>query len=537
MCETNAFGERLMNTKTAIPAEMASVINTFYTNLYGEQTPPEDIEEIYHDIVSSIDVQPKPVWEAIEPHLEMARATEAYELYFGGIAGCGKSLLGAGIACTEHKNSIFFRTEYSQLKDIVRKTRDMLAGTGASFNGQTYMWTGIPGGRTLEFGGCLTMDDVEKFRGREHDLIVFDEVGTFYEDVYLSLQAWLRTADKNQRVRIIATGNPPASAEYYWVKRRWAAWVDDRHPNPAKPGEIRWFANIDGDDTEVDGSEPFLHKGERLIPQSRTFVPGVMLTSLKGTNYEATLQQLPEPMRSQLLYGDFSLIEDDQSRQVIPTRWVRLAQERWETMRQPNCRVTAVGVDVARGGKDSTVIAKRYKNYFSELLKYNASQCKTGPDVAALIIKSIENESTPQSVRIVIDLTGIGSSPYDILHTQRYNVTGFVGAGKSELFDKAGQLGFYNKRAEAWWKFREALDPDSGEDIALPPDTELLQDLTIPTWKMTTRGIQIEEKDAIIKRLGRSPDAGDAVVMNLNLDITPPIKPMLMGVVSHNVYR
>jgi len=52
-----------------------------------------------------------------------------------------------------------------------------------------------------------------------------------------------------------------------------------------------------------------------------------------------------------------------------------------------------------------------------------------------------------------------------------------------------------------------------GEGIALPPDPELVSDLCAPRWKLTARGIQVESKDEIIKRLGRSPDCGDAVVM------------------------
>jgi hypothetical protein len=36
-------------------------------------------------------------------------------------------------------------------------------------------------------------------------------------------------------------------------RARWAPWLDPQHPNPAKPGELRWFTNVDGKDTEVDG--------------------------------------------------------------------------------------------------------------------------------------------------------------------------------------------------------------------------------------------------------------------------------------------
>jgi hypothetical protein len=86
---------------------------------------------------------------------------------------------------------------------------------------------------------------------------------------------------------------------------------------------------------------------------------------------------------------------------------------------------------------------------------------------------------------------------------------------------KDGSLAFANKRAEVWWKFREALDPDQpdGSAIALPADPELRADLCAPTWKLSARGILLESKDGssgfgnLRQRLGRSPGKGDAVVM------------------------
>jgi hypothetical protein len=72
-----------------------------------------------------------------------------------------------------------------------------------------------------------------------------------------------------------------------------------------------------------------------------------------------------------------------------------------------------------------------------------------------------------------------------------------------------------NLRAAAYWRLREALDPVNGSTIALPPDAELLADLCAPTWHLD-RGsgkVQIEDKDEVKKRLGRSPDCADAVVL------------------------
>jgi hypothetical protein len=66
---------------------------------------------------------------------------------------------------------------------------------------------------------------------------------------------------------------------------------------------------------------------------------------------------------------------------------------------------------------------------------------------------------------------------------------------------------------------REALDPnkDVAATMALPPDKELLADLTAPTFETRSgKGgmvIHLEPKDKLVKRLGRSPDKGDAVAM------------------------
>jgi hypothetical protein len=60
------------------------------------------------------------------------------------------------------------------------------------------------------------------------------------------------------------------------------------------------------------------------------------------------------------------------------------------------------------------------------------------------------------------------------------------------------------------------LDPSQpGGSVIHLPDSEILKaDLTTPHWKVLSGGsIQVESKDDIRKRLGRSTDEGDAVVM------------------------
>jgi hypothetical protein len=72
-----------------------------------------------------------------------------------------------------------------------------------------------------------------------------------------------------------------------------------------------------------------------------------------------------------------------------------------------------------------------------------------------------------------------------------------------------------NLRAELFWRMRDALDPMSGEDLALPNDPELLADLCSANYKSGVSGVLIEEKNEIKKRIGRSPDYGDAVLLTL----------------------
>ena len=450
------------------------------------------------------------------PQLD-AYVSQADELFFGGSAGGGKTDLLLGLAMTAHGKAIIFRREYAQLTgadSIVERSKELLSDI-AQFNARDNIWREIPGNRIIEFGAVQYEDDKNKYKGHSHDLKAFDEVSEFTESQYRFLIGWARTIDPNQRVRVVATGNPPTRAEGEWVIKHWGPWLDSKHPNPAAPGELRWFAVIEGEDREVKNGEPLEHKGETIKPKSRTFIPARLSDNpyLARTGYATVLQGLPEPLRSQLLYGDFNIAIEDNPWQVIPTEWVRLAQGRWKEREKPDTPLTAVGVDGARGGKDKSVISKRYDNWFAPLLKYPGSVTPDGPAVAGLVIKAINGESPD---KINVDVIGIGSSIYDSLKSLP-GIWAVNFAEGTKARDKSGRLGMRNIRAEAYWKAREALDPVTGDDLALPPDDELLADLVAHRWKVTAQGIQIESKEDIVKRLKRSPDCSDAFVLALTV--------------------
>lgn len=457
-----------------------------------------------------IDWQPLPGPDGIPSPQLQGYGNPADILFFGGAAGGGKSDLLLGLAGTAHRKSIIFRREFPQMLELRERSRHLFTPYGR-FNGQEQVWH-LHDGRLLEFGAVQHEKFVEKYQGRPHDLLGFDEVTHLLEYQFRFLISWMRTTTPGQRCRVVATGNPPTSAEGEWIVQYWGPWLDPTHPYPAVPGELRWYATIDGHtDVERADGTPFEHKGELLTPMSRTFIPSRVEDNpyLMATGYKTVLQNLPEPLRSKMLHGDFSAGLEDNPWQVIPTAWVDLAMARW-TAQKPDRPLSALGVDIARGGKDQTVIAKRYGNWFAPLKKWPGVKTPDGPSVASLVIIEMEHEN---QAPIQVDIIGVGGSGYDYLRDIKpASTVPMNGANHSTARDRSGQLHFRNMRAEWHWKMREALDPVNGDDLALPPDRELRADLIAPRWKLSAQGIQIEEKDDIKARLGRSPDSGEAVI-------------------------
>jgi len=440
----------------------------------------------------------------------MAYASTADVIGFGGSAGGGKTDLAVGKALTQHQKVLIMRREATQLTGIVDRMRELLGGSDG-YNGSEKSWR-LPG-RQIEFGSCPNIGDEIRYQGRPHDLLIFDEAAHFAESQVRYLLGWLRSTDENQRCQCVLTMNPPQSAEGRWLTEFFAAWVDPQHPNPAASGEIRWYARLGGTETELADGEPFDYEGEIIRPQSRTFIHARLKDNpfLRDTGYLAQLQALPEPLRSQLLYGDFSAGVEDDPQQAIPTAWIDEAMARWAP-RSPKGRMLNLACDVSRGGRDSTVIARRHEGmWFDHPLVYPGSSVPDGPTVAGLVISALRNHAP-----IHIDVIGVGASPYDFLRTGTSNTVVGVNVSEAALgLDQSGRLRFKNQRSELVWRMREALDPAADTGIALPPDKRLRADLAAFTWEMQGTTVFVHSRDQIIKRIGRSPDWASAYVMAL----------------------
>ena len=156
-----------------------------------------------------------------------------------------------------------------------------------------------------------------------------------------------------------------------------------------------------------------------------------------------------------------------------------------------------LGVDVARFGSDRSVIQKRKGLAAYEPKIFDDIDNMT---LAGMVAQTI-NEWEPDAV--FID-AGRGEGVIDRLRQLGYFITEVNFGGK------ALKPMYNNKRSEMWDGIRIWLD-DGG---SLPPNVDLKTDLCVPTYKFdSSNRLQLESKDDIKKRGGRSPDLGDALAL------------------------
>jgi len=435
---------------------------------------------------------------------------------YGGAAGTGKGFLMLGLASQEHRNSIIFRRENTQL-DGLEKDGASIFGADIPYNGQDHEWT-WPDGRTVKLAGMQLANDWRKFAGRERQFIGYDEAAEFLEGQVSSMLAWLR-GPPGQRCRIILASNPPRSQDGYWVQKWFAPWLDKGFTNPAAPGELRYAFGIGEERIEwVDSPEPRTVGPVTARPLSLTFLPARLHDNpYRDTEeYRSRLNSLPEPLRSQLMFGDFTAGVEDDLWQIIPSDWVRAAMNRWTSTPPDGVPMCAMGVDAAQGGRDNSVLAMRYDGWYAPLVVVPGALTPDGPSLSGLIIQHRRD-----TAKVIIDMGGgYGGSAYDHLKENVPNdqLIAFKGAEAATGRTADNQKGFISKRMQVYWRFREALDPSQpgGSPVFLPHDPQLLAELCAPRFDDSPNGFKFRAdstKERTTGRLGRSPDRADAVVM------------------------
>lgn len=201
------------------------------------------------------------------------------EVLFGGAAGGGKSDAALMAACQyvdyPDYNVLILRRTYPQLTQagcLVPRSMEWWNNTDAKYNEQKHCWT-FPSGATIAFGSLQHEKNKYDYQSGEYSLIIFEELTQFTQSQYLYLRSRLRrNLDVPFPVRIRATSNP-GGVGHKWVKNRF--FVE------SAPG--RGFIQSLLDDN------PYLNADE----------------------YRATLQDLTEIEKAQLLYGDWAISPDN----------------------------------------------------------------------------------------------------------------------------------------------------------------------------------------------------------------------------------
>lgn len=438
--------------------------------------------------------------------------SEADVLLFGGSPGGGKTALGMGLALNEHHRTMAVRKNFVDLTGCLHTLDNILGTAGAATGGNRPVYRKTGGG-IIEFVGLG--EDLDGKQGNPHDLIYLDEVAQLPEVQVRMLMGWLRTDRPGQRCRIVMGSNPPLDSTGDWLLDYFSPWLDPRHPNPAQEGELRYFQpNEEGAGyRECEKDDFIVLHGIRVAPQSRTFISSKFTDNAyyDAEQYAKSLAGLPDSVRERLTTGNFLLDRADDVWQMIPTDWVKSAQGRWTGQPPAGVPMCAVGVDVAQGGSDNTTVAGRHGGWFAKLAAVPGKETPDGKSAAAVVVKH-RRDNAP----VIVDLGGgWGGECYGHLKENGIEVTGYLGIKSATGRTADGKLGFTNVRSRTYWRFREALDPSQpgGSQIALPPDSVLLADLCAVRYRVSTGGIEAEAKKDVVKRLGRSPDRGDAVVM------------------------
>jgi len=214
--------------------------------------------------------------------------------------------------------------------------------------------------------------------------------------------------------------------------------------------------------------------------------------------------------------GEFPEIDE---MSTIPLGWIYRAQERWKDWKDSGGMLSGrhiIGADIARYGGDKTAFAHKYGDVVTEIEVF------PGGDTERTADRLLDHFGATA----IIDTNGVGAGVFDKVRRRSMSATPLNVGNRTSLRDSSGQIEFYNLKAAATWKLREALDPAKGATLCLPGEgleAELLaSELSAPRWKTMAGGkMVIETKDEVRKRLARSPDRGDAVVLAnwLNADL------------------
>lgn len=163
-----------------------------------------------------------------------------------------------------------------------------------------------------------------------------------------------------------------------------------------------------------------------------------------------------------------------------------------------------LGIDIARGGGDKTRLIDRQGRVAGKAINLTIDLSDLMA-VTGHIAREMERLDPDMAF---IDGTGMGAGVYDRLRERGFKKITLINFGASPRDGRR----YLNKRAEMWGEMAEWLADAGGADL---PDTDEFDiDLTAPGYGFDSNSrMKLESKEDIKKRLGFSPDLGDALAL------------------------
>lgn len=197
-----------------------------------------------------------------------------------------------------------------------------------------------------------------------------------------------------------------------------------------------------------------------------------------------------------------------------------------------------IGVDPARFGDDSTVIFPRQ----GRDAKSRPLVRIQGHDTIQIANRVAEMYNLYSAQMVYVDSTGIGAGVVDQLRALGLHVHEVVFSAKPDNFGQRG-ANYFNKRAEIWGEMRDWLRGASLQNFVIDKDYTILDDLTSTQFYFNDKNqIQLEPKDEIKRREGRSPDIADALACTFAMPslaaiAVPQHGAMFQSSVNYNPYN
>ena len=173
------------------------------------------------------------------------------------------------------------------------------------------------------------------------------------------------------------------------------------------------------------------------------------------------------------------------------------------------------GLDVARWGRNKTVLTKRRGNHLLEpQIKWGQT---AAPETVGRVLLEWRTcqEKTPHLLprAVKVDVIGLGGPIADYLERAGLPVDGVDVSDQKLIFDPDLSLNFYCKRDLLMWRVREWVYKSSTK---LPNDDQLAESLVSPRFDFEKGCIKIETKKQMRSRGVASPDEFDSLALTFD---------------------